>query len=183
MNADLTTVLFHVQEAGDGPYASIGNTIYTSGPRGCMLYGQQLHNIELKLNGQLLHRYDNDDYDSVKLGEVISPLSAYITAAAPNPPLGLVDTDVMRQVTTRSYVYEISLSRMRALVSESHLSNTPRFTNQTFQLSFDIPPYQDNVNSNTDFTVNRAYTLYVTYCYNGCFLVGADGGQSQLITA
>ena len=183
MNADLTSIIFHVQEAGDSAYADVSMNPATSGPRGCMLYGQKLHNIELKLNGQLLHRYDNDDYEAVKLAEVISPLEAEITYTVCNAAILQTNSDRMQEKNAVANVYEISLSRIRALIAESHLQNTPRFTNQTFQLGFEIPPYQDNVDSNTDYSVDRSYVLFVTYCYNGCFLVGGDGGQSQLITA
>jgi hypothetical protein len=140
LNADLTTIIFHVLEAGDEYPATLNNWMTTGGGnRGCCMYGQKLSNIELRLNGQLLFRFDEDAYEFVKLAEVISPFQcetvySYAAAAvAPNPP-------IVSLRKSRLYYYELNLARLRALVTESHLQNTPRygFINRIIYVSYII---------------------------------------------
>jgi hypothetical protein len=136
--------------------------------------------VELRLNGQLLFRYDQDAYTFTKLSEVISPFWPFLSYY-------VADKDtIIRGNTSRTHVFELNLARLRALVTESHLQNTPRFTNQTFQLNFTPEITNSNLFSNglaNPDPTKRKYSVVVTYCYNAVFLCGGDGGQSQLITA
>lgn len=203
LNADLTTIIFHVLEAGDEYPATLNNWAATAGGnRGACIYGQQLANIELRLNGQLLFRYDEDAYEYVKLAEVISPFQCEAVGT-------FCRTAAKIEIRkAKLYYYELNLARLRALVTESHLQNTPRysfinvvisvfyifyfilkkmyyayrFTNQTFQLTFQVPRTYANWLSNSSDN-NKKYSVIVSYCYNAVFLCGGDGGQSQLITA
>jgi len=177
LNADLTTVLFRVAASGDAyDAAQPTDGIANVGNRGCGWGGMRLSDVNLRLNGQLLFQFDGDDYDTVKLGQVISPLKGYTTT-----------TPLTAQGQLAPYVkdicwYELNIARLRALCTESHLQNCPRYTNQTFALNFRIPTCYTNQSIYDDFE-SQSYILYVSYSYNGVFMCGGDGGQSMLITA
>ena len=95
---------------------------------------------------------------------------------------------------TQGNYYEFNNSRLRAIIAESHMQNTARFTNQTFQLSFQInrcnyfledstdPDSSPATAYNAGVVTNAGYVLNMTYLYNAVYLVGGDGGTTKLIT-
>ena len=75
---------------------------------------------------------------------------------------------------------------------EAHMMNTPRFTNQTMQLGFQVyldrpnfdPPWIDtSTDPPTVWSGKPNLVLHTSYLYNAVFMVGQDGGQSKLVTA
>ena len=184
INSDLTTFLFNVTWAGRQ------NTTPSSGQY-CPLYGEELINIELLLNGQRFFAFDQDDYSFVSLAKQLD-----------DPRYNLVMPSMNTTVATAGYVgwqtqgnyYEFNNSRLRAIIAESHMQNTARFTNQTFQLSFQINRCNYFLEDSTDpnsspataynagVVTNAGYVLNMTYLYNAVYLVGGDGGTTKLIT-
>ena len=91
-------------------------------------------------------------------------------------------------------MYEFNNSRLRSIIAESHLQNTARFTNQTFQLLFRINRNGYFLNNfdpaapllttsfNSGISKSAGYVLNMTYLYNAVYLVGGDGGTTKLIT-
>ncbi len=187
INADLTTMLFMVCWEGSG------KSLSRSEPGGqfCPMYGEFLTNMLLLLNGQPFFRFDADSYEFVSLAKQISdityPINMPLSNASTNPksPTGNLQMGgVEAAITMRNlpgHIYELNFSRLRSLIGESHLQNTGRFTNQTFQLQF-------NINRDIGYlpTVAAAdktgYVLHMCYCYNGVYLCGGDGGTTKLIT-
>src|SRR5690606_19217700 len=115
----------------------------------CPLYGEMLTDITLLLNGQRFFGFDYDSYEFVSLAKQMSSCSFPINMpmtncstltnsgnANSNVSAGVIAADIMKALP--SHVYELNFSRLRALFGESHLQNTGRFTNQTFQLQFKI---------------------------------------------
>lgn len=177
MNADLTTLILQVQE-----------------PVNAALYGNkadfvELNDIILELNGQEFTVFQKDNYYGVNAARQIGAVSlqhpvlnrtntlatAQQGAAADGPLCYMKDIGI----------YEINMSRLRALANESHLVNVPRFTNQTFQISYTIPPAVNSkctAASLEPLNTEISYTAHLTYLYNGVFQVGGSGGASKLFT-
>ena len=167
INSDLTTFLIMVTSSfRDSPTASNFSKGYFS-----PLVGEELQDIELLLNGQQFFRFNQDIYPYVSMSKHITTTQPIISQYYPSNSFDM-----------RTNIYEFNNSRLRSIISESHMQNTGRFTNQTFQLSFRI-----NVNTNyppeTPAVKKTAvFTAHVCYLYNAVFLVGGDGGTTKLIT-
>lgn len=181
INSDLTTFLFNVTWTGRSQISSASGQY-------CPLYGEELIDIQLLLNGQRFFAFDGDDYNFVTLAkqlddptyDVVMPSQNTITADA-----GYAGWKV------RGNVYEFNNSRLRSIIAESHLQNTARFTNQTFQLQFRInrglyyllaPGGADPYSYGAGNLVTAGYALNMTYLYNAVYLIGGDGGTTKLIT-
>jgi len=80
-----------------------------------------------------------------------------------------------------SNIYELNMSRLRAIVCESHMQNTARFTNQTFQLIFNVERQLDYAPDINIADLSKC-TLHMAYLYNAVILIGGDGGTSKLVT-
>jgi hypothetical protein len=182
LNADLTTIQFALMWDRD----QVGGGVNRFSPFAFI----EMDNIELLLNGQRLHNYDQDSYKSVYNAHNISPywpdvaVSQLVTSATGSEAtLG----DVRRFTRSRPVaIYEINFSRLRAQIMEAHMMNTPRFTNQTMQLGFTIRLSIDNFDQNfiaVEDGTNPRLVLHTSYLYNAVFMVGQDGGQSKLVTA
>ena len=175
LNADLTTIFLGLRWASDSSAAG----------RFAPLQFIRMKNLQLLLNGQRLHNYDNSSYDYVYLSNVLTKTHAQVKSSA----LKNSETDwtktAQRKYTVQqdSPVYELNISRLRACVLESHLQNTPRFTNQTMQIAFEIDDQVPVFPPSASAADKTNFILQVMYLYNGVFLVGQDGGQSKLITA
>lgn len=202
INSDLTTFLFAVQWEGDyspntiesgvsGKNKSIIANTYAA------LMGRKLINVVLKLNGQRFFVFEGDGYSGVYLAKNMDEYNPDIwvpTITYKNCwPRSDNDNDkTLSGKTTwpiagqrcKSYIYEFNNSKLRSIPSEAHMQNTARFTNQTFQLEFQIDrsyvweplfPY-DSTNPRKNFT------LQMCYLYNAVFLIGGDGGTTKLIT-
>ena len=178
MNADLTTIFIAVSWAGDIKYLGNGYSF------------KMLEDIELLLNGQVLHRYALDAYQLTQTSLNISTLFPPI--ASSYGPLASGYSEIANASTCKSFaltkcaIYEINISRLRAIAMESHLMNTPRYTNQTFQLRFRVPRNWPNYPADWTDAMSPSFgslNMHIAYSYNGCFLVGGDGGQSKLMTA
>lgn len=180
INSDLTTFLFNVTWAGrqdpdNGQF--------------CPLYGEKLQNIELLLNGQRFFAFDDVDYPIVTMAKQVDYPLNWTFINTQNSLPGIANGNYYQ---TESYFYEFNNSRLRSIIAESHLQNTARFTNQTFQLRFNInrdinyllpasnPPGPTKYSKTTAF--NSGYVLHMTYLYNAVYLVGGDGGTTKLIT-
>lgn len=184
INSDLTTFLFNVTWAGRQ------NTNPSSGQY-CPLYSEQLLNIELLLNGQRFFAFDQDSYPFVTLGKQMDDPRYSIAMPSTNTTK---DTGTPIAWDVNSTYYEFNNSRLRSIIAESHLQNTARFTNQTFQLRFQInranyfllpnngDPDQAIYQYNQDIFKSNGYVLNMTYLYNAVYLVGGDGGTTKLIT-
>lgn len=177
MNADLTTIILQVQE-----------------PVNAAQYGNksdfvELNDITLELNGQEFSVFQKDNYYAMNAARQIGAVSlqhpvlhrtATLANAQQGPPL-TGPVCYMKDIG----IYEINMSRLRSLANESHLVNVPRFTNQTFQISFTIPPSMSAKCSSADLGANVdviSYTAHLSYLYNGVFQVGGSGGASKLFT-
>lgn len=183
INSDLTTFLFNVTWAPRSkPFPASGQY--------CPLYGEELIDIQLLLNGQRFFAFDNDDYPFVTLAKQLDDPQYSILMPSSNTTLS---TGYQFAFTTSGSIYEFNNSRLRAIIAESHLQNTARFTNQTFQLSFKINRslYYLNPNNplipsadayNAGVSTTTGYQLNMTYLYNAVYLVGGDGGTTKLIT-
>lgn len=182
LNADLTTIQFAL--VWDQDQKPGGHN------RFCPFKFIEMRNIELLLNGQRLHNYDNVSYPFVYLAQTIDK---HWSTVLSNPYVQGHGSNTgsfkrMYAAAIDSPVYEINFSRLRAISMEAHMMNTPRFTNQTMQLGFDLyllrpnfdPPAWD---SETNTATNPNLVLQTSYCYNAVFMVGQDGGQSKLVTA
>jgi hypothetical protein len=168
----------------------------------CPLFGEEISNINLTLNGQRLFAFDQGIYDGVILSKQLDkthfdlPLSYYASDGSNDVyHSGLNQTaakvkDFTYGFETSRY-YELNFSRLRAIVAEAHMQNTPRFTSQTFQLRFnvergnnycyrstDIPPV-----ANLKTAIKTDMQVRMCYMYNGVFLIGGDGGTTKLITS
>lgn len=184
INSDLTTFLFNVTWAGRQ------NTIPSSGQY-CPLFGEELIDIQLLLNGQRFFSFENDDYPFVTMAKQLDDPQYSILMPSRN-----TTTTAAFSVGWKvpGNIYEFNNSRLRSIIAESHLQNTARFTNQTFQLSFRINRgtyYLTDYNSvapqpttmyNAGISKKSGYVLNMTYLYNAVYLVGGDGGTTKLIT-
>lgn len=198
INSDLTTMLFSVTNncrattqvcnAYDNAGAVIGDC-----NQFCPLMGEQLSNISLLLNGQRFFAFDQGIYPGVSLSKQLAkvayrvPIPYYKDEAfEESNNVSLHPDSVFKWVD--SYVYELNFSRLRSIIAESHLQNTARFTNQTFQLTFNIerssnyitPP--DETLASYQARMNNGMQLHMVYLYNGVFLIGGDGGTTKLVT-
>ena len=181
INSDLTTFLFNVTWTG--------RTNPASGQL-CPLYGEILTNITLLLNGQRFFAFDEASYPAVTMAKQLDvPYQENLIMPSQNTTLSTTQSAGFQ---TNSQIYEFNNSRLRAIVSEANLQNTARFTNQTFQLYFQInrdffylaAPTSPNTADSYSAGVSKqaGYTLNMTYLYNACFLIGGDGGTTKLIT-
>ena len=184
INSDLTTFLFDVTW-------SARTSVSQKSGQYCPTYGEQLINIELLLNGQRFFAFDQDDYPFVTLAKQLdSPM--YKTKM---PAYNTTQTTDLSAASfnPQGYVYEFNNSRLRSIIAESHLQNTARFTNQTFQLRFEInrstwyllPSTTDGNNArkySAGTSLITGYQLNMSYLYNAVYLVGGDGGTTKLIT-
>lgn len=181
INSDLTTFLFNVTWSGR-------SSVSAASGQYCPLYGEELIDIQLLLNGQRFFAFDGDDYDFVTLAKQLDDPTYDIIMPSQNTQT--TDANYVGWVT-RGHVYEFNNSRLRSIIAESHLQNTARFTNQTFQLQFRInrglhylldptgpEPYAYGAGNIT----TQGYALNMTYLYNAVYLVGGDGGTTKLIT-
>jgi len=172
INSDLTTFLFMVS-SDLRQSNSATNSIF------CPCYGEQLFDIELLLNGQRFFNFDAMHYEGVTLAKqmdttsysLMVPLYETNWASPVSKP-----TSALRE----SYFYEFNNSRLRSIVMESHMQNTARFTNQTFQLRFKINKFK-NYGATIE-PKDVKYNIFMTYCYNAVYLAGGDGGTTKLIT-
>lgn len=182
INSDLTTFLFNVTWAGR-------QSTNPSSGQYCPLYGEELIDVQLLLNGQRFFAFDADDYSFVTLAKQLDdPLYSIVM---PSRNTTTFTGNVPGWIATGN-VYEFNNSRLRSIIAESHLQNTARFTNQTFQLSFRINRSlyylgaYDAGNLNTTYnasaSITSGYVLNMTYLYNAVYLVGGDGGTTKLIT-
>jgi hypothetical protein len=202
INSDLTTMLFMVTnglrqapnslllaiEPGDAPNRIDVNQFSP-------LFGERLSNMQLLLNGQRFYAFDQGIYDGVSLAKQLSD----VTFKVPMPYLnkaGKVVPHLNQNFENnehsfsyeKSHVYELNFSRLRSIIAESHLQNTARFTNQTFQLSFNVERSQNYIQnagaSLDDYLGQCAYKmeLHMCYLYNAVFLAGGDGGTTKLVT-
>jgi len=191
INADLTTMLFMVRWEGSG--ANVSRTE----PSGqfCPLYGELLTDFTLLLNGQRFFGFEGDCYEFVSMAKQISsvtypcnmPLSncsGFSGSAGGTTLLDYTNSSICAETMKNlpGHVYELNFSRLRALAAEANLQNTGRFTNQTFQLQFKINRDLAYL-STTASSLKTGYVLHMNYNYNGCYLVGGDGGTTKLITA
>ncbi len=182
INSDLTTFLFNV--TWNGRTDPAGGQLQP-------LYGEQLLDIELLLNGQRFFSFEQGCYEGVTLAKQIDDPMIEMLLPSKNYNATTDETAANQAYLCRSHMYEFNNSRLRAIVGEDNLQNTARFTNQTFQLQFRI---NRNLLYLLDsgalasqrigggFTTTSGYTLNMTYLYNAVFLVGGDGGTTKLIT-
>lgn len=182
INSDLTTFLFNITWAGRQ------QTNPSSGQY-CPLYGEELIDVQLLLNGQRFFAFDGDSYQYVTLAKQMDdPLYSIIMPSRNTT----ATSDAYVGWRTTGNFYEFNNSRLRSIIAESHLQNTARFTNQTFQLSFKINrslyylnghnANQPTTSYNADILKSQGYVLNMTYLYNAVYLVGGDGGTTKLIT-
>lgn len=188
INSDLTTFLFNVTW-------NQRSTPSTNSGQYCPAFGEELVDIQLLLNGQRFFMFDNDMYPYVTLAKQLDDPGYGCWMPSQNTTLSGALSQAFR---TNGNVYEFNNSRLRSIIAESHLQNTARFTNQTFQLSFKINRLsgylmdQGNANAVTVNMYNnsgvganlrsKGYSLNMTYLYNAVYLVGGDGGTTKLIT-
>lgn len=200
INADLTTIMFMVT---NGLRTSPLNRMESDTPvpeelnQFSPLYGEELSNIQLLLNGQRFFSFDEGIFDASFLTKALCPCTfptnlGYKAATTHDPTanlgLNFGPATLMSPLVVNSHVYELNFSRLRSIIGESHLQNTARFTNQTFQLSFNVERANNYIMAAeqpfTDWKAQRAYQmqLHVVYLYNGVILVGGDGGTTKLVT-
>lgn len=190
MNADLTTIYFGVRSDEDATPTGVGAALAAPvGHRYNPMAYQELLDIELSLNGQVLHRYDSTTYDAFQSAMCIGPVYAESATWIPSSSVGALAPAGAGVVP--ACIYEINFTRLRAMAIESHMMNSPRFTNQTMQIKFSIRNSVANKAGWTRTTVGGAigryksqtpFTLVCAYSYNACFLVGGSGGNSKLYT-
>jgi hypothetical protein len=174
LNSDLTTIMLALRWAEDS----------NKDRRFAPLQFIKLRNFQLLLNGQRLHNYDNDSYEFVYLSNVMAKTNAVVTSS--DVALATDWNNPAKRVYAQNNdtpIYEINFSRLRAVAMESHLMNTPRFTNQTMQIQFEIDMLPPNFPYTTTDLLKTNFSLQTSYYYNACFLVGGDGGNSRLITS
>jgi len=184
INSDLTTFLFNVTWNG---------RTNPNGGQFCPLFGEKLIDIELLLNGQRFFAFNDNDYEVVTLAKQLDDPGYVTWVPCINYTRGGITGDQKDYEAPGCY-YEFNNSRLRSIIAESHLQNTARFTNQTFQLRFTIvanyfsfleydPANPDKTYMyNNGYTRANGYTLNMTYLYNAVYLVGGDGGTTKLIT-
>lgn len=206
INSDLTTFLFMISSQQKTTTAVIptaaggASNLQQFSP----LYGEKISNILLLLNGQRFFAFDEMIYEGVTLSkqldepfvDVVIPIingdDDMHQNIQPNGIANSVSPMTNGAQPFPSHYYEFNNSRLRSIVAESHMQNTARFTNQTFQLSFTVErtsapapgPYAWG-NSNDPTSVNPVFincTLFMSYLYNGVILVGGDGGTTKLVT-
>lgn len=206
INSDLTTMLFMVTNGcrsnlGSVPGKNAAGLTVAECNQFSPIFGEELSNMVLLLNGQRFFAFDQAIYDGVSLAKQLTKTSYRV-------PLAGIDQDNNRRSlygrssvdTTQfapdwqdSHIYELNFSRLRAIIAESHLQNTARFTNQTFQLSFNVERGKNYIlcqNANGNFIDRQSYLdncklnmqLHMVYLYNGVFLIGGDGGTTKLVT-
>lgn len=194
INSDLTTFLFSLG------WGARETTAANSG-QFCPNFQEQILNIELLLNGQRFFAFDDESYEYVTLAKVLDPVTVPVMLPGRNTTLNIQDNipdHKYYSVPQKSYIYEFNNSRLRSIIAESHLQNTARFTNQTFQLSFQINrarPYlldpgtggavdaaQSGCYYNAGTSSTEGLTLHMTFLYNAVYLIGGDGGTTKLIT-
>lgn len=194
INADLTTMVFGVQWNGQfqnpGPF--VGSKPNIDGGSYNPLMFQELYDFELVLNGQRLFYFGNGTYDFAQLLKQMDKLHFEITHPFVSAYQGFGQQGgeapaahwSKPSIKEESKLYELNFSQLRALLNESHLMNTPRFQNQTFQLRFKINRSKGFDSADTsEVPKNRTgFVMNVIYLYNGILLVGGDGGASKLIT-
>lgn len=173
LNADLTTIYLSLKEpVNEQQYGNNSDFV-------------ALNNLTLSLNGQQFSVFQVNNYFPV------SAVRAIDAAGVDNHTVMIRDTtnadgNALYQgayIFKDIGIYEINMSLLRAIMNESHLVNTPRFTNQTFQVQFTIPPAINSRCFNYgDDNAEVAYQLYTTYCYNSVFQIGGSGGTSTLYT-
>lgn len=187
INSDLTTFLFNV--TWDGRTDPNGGQL-------CPLYGEQLFDIELLLNGQRFFFFDRDSYPAVTLAKQLDdPRQTFLQMPSGNYiPTHSDYSKHFFAFETAGNIYEFNNSRLRSIVAEDNLQNTARFTNQTFQLRFRInrdafyfakdstSGYSGSQEYSPGYWKNSGYTVNMTYLYNAVFLIGGDGGTTKLIT-
>lgn len=184
INSDLTTFLFDVTWSGRA------DSLKNSG-QFCPTYGEELIDIELLLNGQRFFAFDKNDYPYVTLAKQLDSTGYITKMPAVNTTLSAAQTVSFNPL---GHYYEFNNSRLRSIIAESHMQNTARFTNQTFQLKFRInrsswylQPYvvgaaKPYLNYNANNPITEGYQLNMSYLYNAVYLVGGDGGTTKLIT-
>ena len=201
INSDLTSMLFMVTNGT----RSTTNSFPTSGAIGDMnqfspLFGEELSNIQLLLNGQRFFAFDQGIYPGVTLAKQLDAVTYKVPV--PHKGIDINATNHMLPHLKQNYVssrvfahesanvYELNFSRIRAIINEAHLQNTARFTNQTFQLSFNVERTKNYICKGGVSTDKDTYVrnlkekmeLHMCYLYNGVFLIGGDGGTTKLIT-
>lgn len=184
INSDLTTFLFSVT------WSPRTQNRVQSG-QFCPMYSEELIDFQLLLNGQRFFAFDGDCYPFVQLAKTLDDPSYNIHMPSFNQ---LTPTPIASMAyVAQSNIYELNNSRLRSIIAESHMQNTARFTNQTFQLQFKINrgsyylalPDDDEdptwTYSNVT-SLTNGYQLNMTYLYNAVYLIGGDGGTTKLIT-
>jgi len=190
INSDLTTMLFMLTwdyRSTTAPLVqthsqSDGGNIAVDANQFCPLLGEKLTNMQLYLNGQRFYSFEQDIYAGATLAKQLDKINSGILCPI-NPRLkdmNSVNPNTLFKAVD-SNIYELNMSRLRSLVCESHMQNTARFTNQTFQLVFNIErgyfyPFV------RDPTYKSRCTLHMAYEYNAVILVGGDGGTTKLVT-
>ncbi len=173
INSDLTTMLFAVVQ---NPGVTEGRNTFTTPFQGIApCYGERLEEFELLLNGQQFFRFWNDTYGPVQLCSNMDSIRTNIRIfSLTGESLTGYDID--------SRIYELNFGRLRSLIAESSMQNTPRFLNMQFQLKFKV-----NRLLNWPAAIERQnrknFTVQMVYCYNSVYLIGGDGGNTKLITA
>ena len=184
INSDLTTFLFNVSWA-----PRVSNSAQSG--QFCPLYGEELIDFTLLLNGQRFFAFDGDSYPYVTLAKQLDDPNYEIFVPSANM-LTSAGASSSAFAAIGNY-YELNNSRLRSIIAESHMQNTARFTNQTFQLQFKInrssyyllpTPAADPDRFNYSNVPNfqSGYQLNMTYLYNAVYLIGGDGGTTKLIT-
>lgn len=200
INSDLTSMMFMITSGIRSTTSS-----YPAGNTGdmnqfCPLFGEELSNIQLLLNGQRFFAFDQGIYPGVSLSKQLD----VVTYSLPIPMKANDVSDINGVLVPHlkvdykanqhhahevANIYELNFSRIRAIIAEAHLQNTARFTNQTFQLTFNVERCKNYISTATA-AEKDAYLsnlkdkmeLHMVYLYNGVFLIGGDGGTTKLIT-
>lgn len=179
MNSDLTTVILGVREQV--------NVL----PQGNKCDFLELQDVVLMLNGTDFTVYESDNYNAMQTAKRLggAEVNHVVMSRAAEPPPFPSLPEAYNAITALPLIekplglYAIDMSARRALANESHLLNTPRFTNMTFQVAFNIPKYLYSSVTNLVPSQSYDFTLCTTYCYNAVFEIGGSGGTSKLYTA
>lgn len=187
INADLTTFMFMLVYKLDESASPLGLS-----SRGSPMVGLPLRNIQLILNGQRYFVFDEQCYTGATLAKHIDAPGFWVERSCQNgATLTTFDRGAFAHQEIYNYIYEFNNSRLRAIVAEAHMQNTGRFTNQTWQLSFEVDiGYGQGYRSDpvTGEIIHRLkpdpnnIQLHMMYLYNSVFLIGGDGGTTKLIT-
>ena len=200
INSDLTTMLFMVTWDGRStpspmnisflPTAASTTPTIADVNQFCPLYGEKLTNLQLYLNGQRFFAFEQDIYDGATLCKQLDTTQTVLympeitvgpTSDSKQALLSGFGVGNMNFQHVESNIYELNMSRLRSLVCESHMQNTARFTNQTFQLIFNVErslAYPPALSTDQ----YKKCTLHMAYEYNAVILIGGDGGTSKLVT-